>query len=404
MKTKIIYISGNEIFDMADIRAAFDEVRTALNLGGDTVLFGVPVDTDDAGFGAINIPTASATTAMADIPTEIEQADAPVSEITPTEIPQNTSEQPIIEKPKRTPRRTRARMPQTASDDVATSIPADDVVMAPAADDVAIDMSDVEIQTAADDVIPAPVIDETPAADDDVSDTTADATPVIPILSVLAGGAQSGAMAAPTAATEPDAGTIDTTAAATNDDDATDDAEINDEPIADDDINADMPTPRTIQTESETIVTITEKVTIEDMLTDEAPAPAVEKTLEQLLEKMTPLREDHVDTMDAAPIPEYEPAAADEPIAEPDVPQISDTDATLAQLASEFAENEDKIVPMPRAENHGKIGKLKNILPFKKAKRDDAGLMGDLFGWAGIAANDDEFSIPGFFTNAASKK
>ncbi len=396
MKTKIIYISGNEIFDMADIRAAFDEVRTALNLGGDTVLFGVPVDTDDAGFGAINIPAASTTTAMADIPTEIEPADTAVSEITPTEIPQNTSEQPIIEKPKRTPRRTRARMTETATDDVAT---------APAVTDNTIDMSDVEIQATADDITPALVIDETPAADDDVTDTTADATPVIPILSVLAGGAQSGAMAAPTADTEPDTGTIDTTAAAaTNDDDSTDDAEINDEPIADDDINADMPTPCTTQIESETIVTITEKVTIEDMLTDEAPAPAVEKTLEQLLEKMTPLREDHVDTMDAAPIPEYEPTAADEPVAEPDVPQISDTDATLAQLASEFAENEDKIVPMPRAENHGKIGKLKNILPFKKAKRDDAGLMGDLFGWAGIAANDDEFSIPGFFTNAASKK
>lgn len=405
MKTKIIYISGNEIFDMADIRAAFDEVRTALNLGGDTVLFGVPVDTDDAGFGAINIPAASTTTAMADIPTEIEPADTAVSEITPTEIPQNSSEQPIIEKPKRTPRRTRARMTETATDDVAPQPATDDVVTAPAVTDNTIDMSDVEIQAAVDDVIPASVIDETSAADDDVSDTTADATPVIPILSVLAGGAQSGAMAAPTADTEPDTGTIDTTAAAaTNDDDSTDDAEINDEPIADDDINADMPTPCTIQTESETIVTITEKVTIEDMLTDEAPAPAVEKTLEQLLEKMTPLREDHVDTMDAAPIPEYEPAAADEPVAEPDVPQISDTDATLAQLASEFAENEDKIVPMPRAENHGKIGKLKNILPFKKAKRDDAGLMGDLFGWAGIAANDDEFSIPGFFTNAASKK
>lgn len=405
MKTKIIYISGNEIFDMADIRAAFDEVRTALNLGGDTVLFGVPVDTDDAGFGAINIPAASTTTAMADIPTEIEPADTAVSEITPTEIPQNSSEQPIIEKPKRTPRRTRARMTETATDDAAPQPATDDVVTAPAVTDNTIDMSDVEIQAAVDDVIPASVIDETSAADDDVTDTTADATPVIPILSVLAGGAQSGAMAAPTADTEPDTGTIDTTAAAaTNDDDSTDEAEINDEPIADDDINADMPTPCTTQIESETIVTITEKVTIEDMLTDEAPAPAVEKTLEQLLEKMTPLREDHMDTMDAALIPEYEPAAADEPVAEPDVPQISDTDATLAQLASEFAENEDKIVPMPRAENHGKIGKLKNILPFKKAKRDDAGLMGDLFGWAGIAANDDEFSIPGFFTNAASKK
>jgi hypothetical protein len=37
MKTKIIYISGNEIFDMADIRAAFEEVRNALNLDKTTV-------------------------------------------------------------------------------------------------------------------------------------------------------------------------------------------------------------------------------------------------------------------------------------------------------------------------------------------------------------------------------
>ena len=49
MKTKIIYISGSEIFDMADIRSAFEEVRGALNLDKDTVLFGVPVDADDAG-------------------------------------------------------------------------------------------------------------------------------------------------------------------------------------------------------------------------------------------------------------------------------------------------------------------------------------------------------------------
>ena len=49
MKTKIIYISGNEVFDMNDIRAAFDEVRNALNLDKTTVLFGVPVDEDDTG-------------------------------------------------------------------------------------------------------------------------------------------------------------------------------------------------------------------------------------------------------------------------------------------------------------------------------------------------------------------
>ena len=48
MKTKIIYISGNEVFDMADVRAAFDEVRSTLGLGKDTVMFGVPVDSDDA--------------------------------------------------------------------------------------------------------------------------------------------------------------------------------------------------------------------------------------------------------------------------------------------------------------------------------------------------------------------
>ena len=46
MKTKIIYISGNEVFEMAEIRAAFEEVRTALGLSNDTILFGVPVDCD----------------------------------------------------------------------------------------------------------------------------------------------------------------------------------------------------------------------------------------------------------------------------------------------------------------------------------------------------------------------
>ena len=50
MKTKIIYISGSEIFNINDIHAAFEEVREALQLGPDTVLFGVPVDKEDAGF------------------------------------------------------------------------------------------------------------------------------------------------------------------------------------------------------------------------------------------------------------------------------------------------------------------------------------------------------------------
>ena len=32
MKTKIIYISGGELFEMAQIRAAFEEVKSTLGL------------------------------------------------------------------------------------------------------------------------------------------------------------------------------------------------------------------------------------------------------------------------------------------------------------------------------------------------------------------------------------
>ena len=46
--TKIIYISGNETFEMTQIRAAFEEVRETLGLDKDTILFGVPVDCDSA--------------------------------------------------------------------------------------------------------------------------------------------------------------------------------------------------------------------------------------------------------------------------------------------------------------------------------------------------------------------
>ena len=48
MKTKIIYISGSEIFNMNDVRDAFETVRKELGLTHDTVLFGVPVDKEDA--------------------------------------------------------------------------------------------------------------------------------------------------------------------------------------------------------------------------------------------------------------------------------------------------------------------------------------------------------------------
>lgn len=130
---------------------------------------------------------------------------------------------------------------------------------------------------------------------------------------------------------------------------------------------------------------------IDDILNDDMPNTESEKTLEELLETMTPLRED-VHTLEISQ--------------EIDDTVVSDNqdDATLENLASEFAAVQDKMPAPKKSPERGKISKLKNILPFKKIKHDDSGIMGDLFGWAGIAANDDDFSMPGFFTGVAAKK
>lgn len=135
---------------------------------------------------------------------------------------------------------------------------------------------------------------------------------------------------------------------------------------------------------------------IDEMLKDDAPDAPHEKTLEELLETMTPLREDvHPDEEPVVETPE-QPATGGE--------SLDDADATLASLATEFVDVQDKVPTFKKSPERGKISKLKNILPFKKKKHDDTGIMGDLFGWAGVAANDEDFSIPGFFTNVASKK
>ncbi|MDR2413027.1 MAG: hypothetical protein LBD50_02330 [Rickettsiales bacterium] len=265
MKTKIIYISGNETFDIADVRAAFEEVRSALNLAPDTVMFGVPVDSDDAGFSKAR---------DAEIMKKTESATPPAEE---------TAEP----KPKR---KNRAKQISTATQDENTAQKNEP---------------------------------EKP----------------IPILSVLSG----------------------------NSDDA----------------------PKAAVEHIEVKTLSIDKVTIEDIVIDEAPEEL--QTLEHLLEKVAPLREDfnaeESKKEDAAQIPEPDAGA----------------DATLEQLAAEFMDKQDEIATGSDAKTAGKIGKLKNILPFKKAKREESGLMGDLFGWAGIAANDEEFSIPGFFTRSASK-
>lgn len=364
MKTKIIYISGSEIFDMADIRAAFEEVRGALGLDSDTVLFGVPVDNDNA-LGATDDAHVQPEPAIA-----VDVDDAPVMEmVTPEVVPEpviDIEPAPEIEpeKPKKKSRGRPAKVAKAA--EVTTE--AEIVAEAPT----------------------APVAAETESEPAAVADAPANVSSILSVLTSKS-------------VVEPEPVVADVT-------ESTPDIDIADtaEPV---DVVAETVTESVVAepavADAEPVITETDTVQVATTdITDEAPEEPIEKTLEQLLESMTPLREDHMDE-DVAQSADDEfdmsPAPVDTTDGTSDADD-DDTDATLAQLATEFAENQDKIPTPKKTEARGKIGKLKNILPFKKAKRDDTGLMGDLFGWAGIAANDDDFAMPGFFTGVASKK
>jgi len=307
MKTKIIYISGDEIFDIADIRAAFEEVRGALNLSKDTVLFGVPVDSEDAGLSTNedknidiqnNIITEEAVETVPEI-IDIQETD---------EIVEKTDVDEEPEPVKKAKKSTRSRKKEKV------------------------------------------VVEEEPV-EESVEEK------VVPILSVLSA----------------------------NDDEsevvATENDEIVEDVVEEQDVS---------QTE---ILTDEEEQQIADTIDDSEEIPEAESDLEQLLSAMKPLAEDSLDdSLDV--IDEKETDSEDEE---------ENIDATLEQLATEFVKNQDKISTENKNSNRSKIGKLRNILPFKQSKHKDQGL-GDLFGWAGIAANDEDFSVPGFFTNASSRK
>ena len=286
MKKKIVYISGADVFDVNDVRAAFEEVRNTLKLGPDTLLFGVPVD-DAESIG--NSSNTIETDTVEPMPVEIATAPAV-----------NVTDIPVME----------------------------------------IESDDAEIDDA---TSCGPDVIET------VENPEPDA-PVVPILSVLA----------------------------SQEENAPEDTEVV-APIPETKVESKV-------VKSEKVVLDDAEPDIADMINDDIPPESSEKTLEELLETMTPLQEDMVS-------PRKKKTAKTEPVADP----ADEIDATLENLASEFAENQDKVASPKKGSERGKIGKLKNILPFKKMKRDDSGLMGDLFGWAGIAANDDDFTIPGFF-------
>ena len=303
MKTKIIYISGGELFEMAQIRAAFEEVKSTLGLDKDTVLFGVPVDCDTA----IKDVTDNTQPTVNVIP-------EPVAEIIPdaTEIPEIPEIPQILQ-------------------EVSAEIATEDAPVVPILSVLAINDDEAQNESVAEPEDTAEIAEVA----EEISDVT---EPVVDIVEPV----------------------------------------VEEIPVAE---------------EVTEIPVVSEVVSVDDIADDDTPDMPMEKTLEQLLESMTPLREDVVTK-------EEDVAESANTFEDTTVLDASDTDATLAQLASEFALTEDKIAPAPRAETSGKIGKLKNILPFKKAKREDNSLMGDLFGWAGIAANDEDFSIPGFFTPA----
>lgn len=349
MKTKIVYISGNEVFDIADIRAAFNEVRDALGLDSQTVLFGVPVDKDDA----LGTQTSDS---MTEYHTDVQvNNDIDIN----SEIPLSTETNDVnVIQPEEKIQETKAKknVKKKTTKDTKTT--------------------ETEIKA------------DAPETKTD-ADNAEQAEKVIPILSVLS---------TKTNVTPQDSQNTYTEDIQNKTEETTNDDKASESVTTDIDIQTEELEVSINNTEAEPVQEQT--ADIEDMLADDAPSEPIEKTLEQLLESMTPLREDITEEHDTTIINDDIDFVPEEDTKS----EQSDSDATLEQLATEFAENEDKITTNMKTENHSKIGKLKNILPFKKAKREDAGLMGDLFGWAGIAANDDDFAMPGFFTNAASKK
>lgn len=320
MKTKIIYISGSEIFNMNDVRDAFETVRKELGLAHDTILFGVPVDKEDALAGKFeNVKTTSV---------HVSPVDTESTSTIETQVDDIIDvKQDVVEvEPKAKPKRAKKKVVETHP----------------------------EIEE---------IVEPEPQADiTDIDNKTDDA--IIPILSVLGG--EKSTETKTLNDTELSNDVVDIVKDTTE----TDDIDTGVSPISFDaaDIDDEIPT---VEPEPAQIINTNEE----------------DDSLEKLLQSVQSLHEDKEET-----------------IIEPVATGLDETDLTLEKLANEFAETQDKIVNTTKnSARGGRIGKLKNILPFKKVKHNDSGLMGDLFGWAGVAANDEEFGIPDFFPTAAKK-
>ncbi len=327
MKKKIVYISGSDVFDVNDVRAAFDEVRSMLHLDSDTILFGVPVDEE------------SAMPESADAVTEsVAEDNAPIEQKsdynTDFNMEYDQEPEPVVEDV------------QFCDEEPTEEMATKEVIVAN-------------------------------------SNDTEEIAPVVPIQSVLK--ASETKKAKGTSTRKKKTAKVEQEETVAESEPKVEMVAVAETEIVAQAIDSSEPTKESDEPAQETIAVQDEE--IEDMINDDMPTEPKEKTLEELLESMTPLREDvHTDaTTDTQPVEEI--------------------DATLESLASEFVDTQTAIPTGKKGTGRGRIGKLKSVLlPFSSKRKDDTGLMGDLFGWAGVAANDDDFTIPGFFTNAAGKK
>ena len=356
MKTKIIYISGNELFDMREIRNAFEEVRQTLGLDKNTILFGVPVDNDNA----LAQPTEQAKDAVMQVTEPIKKDEINTTADTYEIIKPAIPEEPVIQD---IPQTKKVRKSQKKKEEIVIAEP------------------EVEIAT------------ESVVQEEEVAT-------VIPIISVLSVNDNEPAT---TEAVE-ESQIIEETEEIKE---IAPVIEIKEENVISVDTIVEADVPDVVQDEND----VAQRVSIDEVgvenyqVAEEIP---MEKTLEHLLESMAPLGEDIEAKVETNDTDDDDPTYPDDD-PEPDFDAVDmidstlDTDATLEQLANEFAQAQSQIQETPKTTTQGKIAKLKDILPFKK-KREEPSIMGDLFGWAGIAANDDDVSIPGFFTSAVGKK
>lgn len=332
MKTKIIYISGGEIFNMNDVRDAFETVRRELNLGMDTVLFGVPVDAEDALGGQFESKT--------DATNVIESVPAQKDIVEPVEKENVDIDVPVKKATKRTKKKV---IEETVEEIVSGS-------------------------QIVDEEKPEIIKEIEPVADETSSTPNKE---VISILSVL----------------NTDDVNNDADLVSGDQDDTKDDIKDIDLSIDILDQEPDLATQIVDEFDANNV---DDKIaTVETQVMTVNEIDEEDSQLEKLLQSVQSLHEDKDETAPELQVIDN---------------TIDETDATLEKLANEFVENQDKIENTTKSSARGgRIGKLKNILPFKKAKRNESSLMGDLFGWAGVAANDEEFAIPEFFPTAVKK-